>query len=283
MVSNNIEKYNDVMKKLQDYIICEKYVKHIKQRILKNTKNINKNINKNSSNDTNTNNNSKVQQNVINNDNNKNITQTNNKPTIKNPIYYPKDQDALYWILYIMQHSIMDYEYNKNQRFILEKENKIKYVEQLKSHKETIKRQKLMSLSDFENNLIHEKKISINTFLNLCAIEKKNVIFVKKKIFYELLMTDNEDVYIVYHSNSNSNYDKYGFEMCKKDDAKWKNIYSKYIQTNNIMCPIKSISYYKLDDLIQMCEKFGLPTLADGTAKNKKKSELYEDIIQHLS
>ena len=248
---NNFEKYNDVINKLQDYIICEKYIKMIKQDTIKHKTTTKHNKTKN-----------------MNNNNNNNINK------IQDSLYYPKDQDDLYWIFYILQNGIMDYEYNKNNRFIIEKEDKINYIENIKQHKEIIKRQKLMTLSDFENNLVVEKKININAFLNLCAIKKINVIIVKNKFFYELLCSDDEEVYIIYNKkvNSNcSNYERNGFEVCKKNDAKWNKIYSEYLQTNNIMCPIKSISYYKLDDLINICKKMGLSVTIDGTSKNKKK------------
>lgn len=273
---NEFEKYNHVMNKLHDYIICEKFVKLMKQRILY-TKQIVKK--QNNTNNTNNNNNTK-------NNNNTNNTKNIKHDKKKDSLYYPKDHDVLYWIFYIMKKGIMDYEYNKNRRFLIEKEDKIKYIENIKEHKEIIKRQKLMSLSDFENNLIVDKKININTFLNLCAIEKINVLIVKNKIFYELLCTDDNKVFIIRNTKNNHNsssYEKFGFETCEKNDEKWKNIYSYYFQTNNIMCPIKSISYYKLDDLINMCEIFGLDVTINGTSKKKKKCDLYEQIIQHLS
>jgi hypothetical protein len=253
-IKNNLKMYNGVINKLQYYIVSEIYVKMTKDRILSN-------------------------QNVKNNN-------TNNTYKKQDALYYPKDHDALYWIFYIMQHGIMDYEYNKNKRFIIEKEDKIKYIENIKQHKEIIKSQKIISLSDFENNLLVEKKININTFLNLTAIKKLNVIFVKNKCFYELLSTDDEEVFIVYNTKVNtnsSNYEKFGFETCKKNDEKWKKVYSHYFQTNNIMSPIKSLSYYKVDDLVSMCEKLGLTILIDGTSKKKKKTDLYEQIIQQLS
>lgn len=255
-LNNDFQKYNDVINKLQDYIICEKFVKRTKQRIT--SKNIGK------------------KQDV------KNIASEKKQSSL----YYPKDQDALYWIFYIMQHGIMDYEYNKNKRFVIEKEDKINYIENIKQYKEIIKRQKLMSISEFENNLIVEKKININTFLNLCAIKNINVIFIKNKIFYELLSNDDEEVFIVYNTkvnSSSSKYDKFGFDKCKKKDEKWTKIYSQYYQTNNILCPIKSLSYYKVDDLISISQKFNLSVTIDGTSKNKKKTDLYEQIIQHIS
>ena len=180
----------------------------------------------------------------------------------------------------------MDYEYNKNRRFIIENEDKIEHIEHIKEHKEIIKRQKLISLSDFEENLIVNKSININTFLNLCAIKKINVIIVKNKLFYELLSNDEEEVYIVYNTKKNEHssfYDKFGLDSCKKNDEKWINIHSKYIQTNNIMNHMKSISYYKLNDLTDMCNKLGLPIITDCNMKKKKKCELYEQITQYLS
>jgi|UniRef100_A0A6C0IML5 hypothetical protein len=294
--NDEFEKYNVVMNKLHDYIICEKNLKNMKHKILsklnvkKHTTNNNNTTNNNTTNSNNnsSNNTTNSNNNTSNNTTNSNNNTSNNNNYIKKQetLYYPRDQDALYWIFYIMQNGIMDYEYNKNKRFIIEKNDKINYIENIKQHKEIIKRQKIISLSDFENNLIVEKKININTFLNLCAIKKINVIVVKNKIFYELLSNDDEEVFIIYNTKVNincSNYEKFGFETCKKKDEKWNKIYSQYFQTNNIMCPIKSISFYKLDDLINMCEKFGLSVTIDGTSKKKKKSDLYEQIIQHLS
>ena len=49
------------------------------------------------------------------------------------------------------------------------------------------------------------------------------------------------------------------------------------------MCPIKSLSYYKLDDLQNMSNKFGLPTVSKITNKNMTKLQLYEQIILHIS
>jgi hypothetical protein len=255
------KKYNDVINKLQHYIICESFVKHIKQTIY-----IKKNV-------------TAIQSTI-------DKSTIDKKPQLKNTIYYPKSQDMLYWIFYIMQNGVMDYEYNKNKHFLLEKEDKIKYVEQINKHKEIIKRQKIMSLANFENDLIYERKICINTFLNLCAIQKINVIVIKNKIYYELLTTDNNEIFIVYNTKYNQNssqYEKFGVETCLKNDNTWNNITTNLIQTNNIMSPIKSISYYKLNDLIKMCDKFGLPVISTVNMKNKKKSELYEQIIQTLS
>lgn len=247
------KKYNEVVKKLQHYIINENYIKSIKDIILQK--------------------------------NRAKILHKSKKNEIKNDLYCPKEHDKLYWMIYIMKHGIIDYEYNKNKRFLLEKEDKIQYIEQIKNHKEIIKKNKLMTISEFENNLMNDKIININTFLNICGIENKNVVFIRNKLYYELLTTDNDEVFLIHNikNKHNSKFENYTFEKCKKNDKKWKEITSNYIQTNNILNPIKSISYYKLEDLILMSEKFGLSIFKEGENKKKTKKDLYEQIIHHIS
>jgi len=43
--------------------------------------------------------------------------------------------------------------------------------------------------------------------------------------------------------------------------------------------PLKAISYYKLEELIDICKRFGF---FDTTIKNKTKKDLYELIITKL-
>jgi hypothetical protein len=46
--------------------------------------------------------------------------------------------------------------------------------------------------------------------------------------------------------------------------------------------PIKTITYYKVSDLVDMCEKLSIEIINTTTKKNKSKKELYELIIQQL-
>jgi hypothetical protein len=50
--------------------------------------------------------------------------------------------------------------------------------------------------------------------MSLCAIEKINLIFISKKTYYELLMNDNESIYVIRETHFQNNYvKKYGFEI----------------------------------------------------------------------
>jgi hypothetical protein len=42
------------------------------------------------------------------------------------------------------------------------------------------------------------------------------------------------------------------------------------------------LSYYKVKDLTDICEKLSINIINSQTGKNKTKNELYESIIQYL-
>jgi hypothetical protein len=51
---------------------------------------------------------------------------------------------------------------------------------------------------------------------------------------------------------------------------------------DNVDKPIKSVSAYKVSDLMDICNKLAIVTKNEETGKNKSKSELYESIIQYF-
>jgi threonyl-tRNA synthetase len=47
--------------------------------------------------------------------------------------------------------------------------------------------------------------------------------------------------------------------------------------------PIKALSFYKLQELVDFCNKLNLDIINKETNKPKKKQELYEAVLQNLS
>ena len=89
-------------------------------------------------------------------------------------------------------------------------------------------------------------------------------------------MNDTNILYIIY---SLDNY-KFGVKLdINNDSEKIKNTLYKI---ENIDKPIKSITYYKISDLITICNKLSITTLNESTNKNKNKKELYESLIQYF-
>ena len=73
---------------------------------------------------------------------------------------------------------------------------------------------------------------------------------------------------------------KYGFELATTDAL--NNIKNTLYKIDNISKPIKSISSYKVQELIDMCNKLAIETSNKETGKNKSKNDMYEAIIQYF-
>jgi hypothetical protein len=240
--------YNDVLNELHDYMLDNNTIDKYLVRFNENNKKPNQQS--------------------------KNITNKNNK--VNSDFFFPKDNDTLFWCFYIIQNSMLDYEMTNNKNIIFEKNIKIKYVEKIRKEKKTIKNYKLASLTNIENNLVNDDKINELTFLSLCIIEKINVIIIKKNTYFELITNfDTNNVYLINFSNH-----KFGFKLIEKTN------YDNYIQNmfkiENIQKPIKSLTYYKVDELVDICNKLGIEITNLNNGKQKTKKELYELIIQYL-
>jgi len=190
--------------------------------------------------------------------------------------FYPKEKDTLFWCFYIMKHGLLHYQMLHNKNIVFEKNIKIEYVEKLRKEKQQIKPYKFASLHNIENDLVNENKIDAKTFLTLCVLENMNVVFIKRKTYYELSVNDNDEYFVVQFIHA----DKFGFQQMNKiETEKYK---KDLFQIENIDKPIKSITYYKVEDLINICTKLGIEFTNTSNGKKKPKKELYENIVQQL-
>ena len=201
---------------------------------------------------------------------NSNIDKNKNN---NNNIFIPKEKDSLFWCFFLIKNGHLKYELMENKNIITEKQLKIGYVEEIRKHKPIIKQYKFTTLTNIENNLANEDKLNINTFLTLCVTENINVLVIKKNTYYELLMNDSNNIFIVYFLNNG----KFGYEQ---NANKIDNIKLSFFKLDNLEKPIKSITYYKIQDLIEICNKLSIDTTNKETNKCKSKKDLYEDIIK---
>jgi hypothetical protein len=246
-ILQNTNNYNDVITKLQHYILDETNIQHIVS--MKNT-------------------NFKREFKTTKNLDNNSIQKSNNS------IFVPTEKDTLFWCLYIMKNGETNYELLNNRNYIVEKKLKIDYIERIRNQKQLIKTYKFTTLSYLENRLANEDKIDVNTFLSLCVLENLNVIYINKKTYYQLSMSDSGPLHIIY------SLDKYrfGHEINTNNTL----IKSSLLQIDNIDKPIKSISNYKIQELIDICEKLSIETIDKDTNKKKNKNELYESLVQYF-
>ncbi len=199
----------------------------------------------------------------------------------KQTMYFPNQQDSLYWCYYIIKNGDSKYEMLQNKNFLLAKQMKIELVEEIRKHKDIIKMYKFDTLSGIESNLANDNTINSKTFCTLCAINNINVIFIRKNTYFELMMNDTDIVYIVKEVEAQSKYVfKYGFETTTKELA--ESVVKPLYRIESINKPIKCESAYKSQDLIDICCKLAIETNNSATGKKKTKKEMYELIIQYF-
>jgi hypothetical protein len=190
-----------------------------------------------------------------------------------------KEKDSLFWSFYTMVNGDVAYELLKPIHLVKEKKIKIEYIEKLRQNKVLLKQHKFASLVHIENQLLNETKIDLNTFFSLCVLENINIFYVYKKTFYELILNDSNSTFIVYRDNIKYTFEKIimiGSEKIEKYRKEWYKI-------DVLNKPIKSLSSYKLQELVDFCNKLNLDIINKETNKPKKKQELYEAIVQNLS
>jgi hypothetical protein len=174
-----------------------------------------------------------------------------------------------------MKNGIHSYEMFPQKNLIGEKKIKIEYVELIRKNKLLLKKYKFSTFANIENVLANEKRLDMSTFFSLCVLENMNVMFIKNKVYYDLLMNDNDDIFIIRQTNNT-----FGYESSKISEV--SKLKEQLLKIDNVEKPLKAISAYKLDDLLFMCNKLELNTIDNLTKKTKKKKDLYESLFQYF-
>lgn len=212
--------------------------------------------------------------------NDKNVKKNNNnkldEKKKQDPFFIPKQKDGLFWCFYILVNGIEKYKSLDFINIVLEKTMKIDYVELLRKKKDLLKINKCAPLLYIENMLVNEYKIDVKTFIALCVLENKNILFIKDKLYFELEMNNLSEINIIHFFRDNG---KYGFEV---ENSKAEEYRKSLYKINNWDKPIKAISSYNSEELQEIATKLGLETKKED-GKNILKKELYEKIIIHLN
>jgi len=124
----------------------------------------------------------------------------------------------------------------------------------------------------------------MNTFLTLCVLENLNVFYISKNTYHELLMNDTSVIHLIKKgfSNSNKYVANFGYKIENKESEEITKYKNEFYKIDNIDKPIKSISSYKVQELIDFCNKLSIQTVNNETKKQKNKNDLYESLIQYF-
>jgi hypothetical protein len=253
--------YNDVLNKLQYYILDEENIRKsltMKMVFTKNSDSVDK-----------------TKQNC------ETIDTSKTSNSLQKEIFIPNYPDSLFWCYYIIANGDIKYETITHKNALVSKQLKIDLVTLIRSKKDIIKTYKFDTITNIESNLANDNNLNAKTFLSLCAIENINIIYISKKTYYELLMNDSNIIYIVYEKPSQSKYlNKYGYELGSEETI--HKIKSTHYKLDKIDKQLKSMSSYKVEDLVNICNKLAIETTHKDNGKTKAKKDLYESIIQYF-
>jgi len=259
--------YNHVLEKLQDYILNQNNIKKSLQSMFVESCN--------------------EKQLVKNKLSKQNDKKSNINSKFKSGIYVPKYADTLFWCFYIIKNGFEEYENLTSINIVVEKKLKIDYVDKIRQNKNILKKYKVASLTYIEDKLVNEKMIDIKTFFALCIIENINIMYIYKKTYFDLNANMSDLTYKVIHRLDNNvyGYEDISFQDEDEQDDEVEDKINKYkislFQITNIDKPVKSMSYYKVDELVENCKKLGI-VYQDTNSKIKNKKELYEAFMQYF-
>jgi len=200
----------------------------------------------------------------------------------KDDIYKPFQTDSLFWCFYILKYGLSKYEMEVgNQHFPIEKAEKFRYIELFRTKKDILKINKIKPLADLENDLANNPRISIKTFFALCIVEKINILLVDKRKIYESITNDETKVNVI-HRNGVSYENSIEFNV---PDDKLANYRDTYYKVQGFDSGLKSMTSYKVDELLELCKKFDIDvsnSKPNGDTKKLAKKDIYELLVQNF-
>lgn len=189
--------------------------------------------------------------------NSKNNNRQSNKVNLNKII---NNSDELFWIIYKIVEG--EYKYETNCNFKTEKDFKIKCIEDLRLIKTKLKTYKLC-LNRVEDQLLNHKKINLEAFFALSLLFSLNIFYVWNNKFFEFNCNENSDIYIINNNN-----------IIIEDDNKIEFYKNNLFYVENLNKPLKSITSYSKDQLIDIAKKLSI----DNIPSKITKKDIYEKI-----
>jgi len=197
--------------------------------------------------------------------------------------YSMSGSDSILWSAYIMLYGVEKYETIENQ-YVESNRFKFELIEVLRQNKPILKANKI-KLNATEECLVHKPFIALETLHAVAVCKSLSVCIVQDRKYYEIANGDSgafiiekiKGKYVLYIAPNKLNMEYLAY------------IRANYWLMESISAPIRPISAYKLQDLIDISQKLNLPVVnvipgkfgSMGTEKRKTKSELYEAISKY--
>lgn len=198
------------------------------------------------------------------------------KKEVKKDIFIPEEEDTLFWCYVIYKYGYSEYEIKREKKYTSQTDLKINLVYTLRENKELLKKYKFKK-TKLEDNLVNDKKISLDLFLFLIRVNKLNIIYLDENIYFEELNNDTNKKCIIRYDKKE---EKYG--VMDVSDERLEELKKAKLRILNLSKPIKAISNYKVLELREICKTLKI-NIMKTTTKCKTKKELYQLIQEKIN
>jgi hypothetical protein len=193
----------------------------------------------------------------------------------------------IFWLLYICKYGSEQFNsISERDIFKIETTERFNIIDDLNNNISEVKSmcfQHKIKYSNLILNLGNDEDLDLKTFKGLCIYFKINVNFYKLCFREKIFMNDETGV-------SNIVIKKEGYKTnyyLEQEIEKIIDEEDKYIDVTNIQIPMKSVGTYKLDQLQHIAKMLGTTIhkdkgLSTSKKKNKKKGDLYQEIMEKL-
>ena len=194
----------------------------------------------------------------------------------KKNIVVPRFPDTLFWCFFIISQGLAKYDAIIGPGFKEGQAYRIECVERARASPTILKKHRCPRRA-FEALLMGKEKMTMKTFLCLCAIFVHNVAIVKGNLFLEQCLDPTTEQVTTIHYVGLA----YGIESSCDTQTKLINYRKNYWTVLDITKPIRAISKYKVKELRSICEHLRLP-IVDGGGKKLTRKIMYENISHYL-
>jgi hypothetical protein len=192
-------------------------------------------------------------------------------------VFIPKYKDTLFWCFYIITKGWEEFYLIGKKSFSIEKKYKISCIEQLRTQKELLKKNK-WKRNEIESDLLNNKTLSTITFICLCALYDINVILIEDYYYYSYIINPSGSTFYI-----KKNKGRYGLYI--GDTAIIIKELEKMWEIQNLKKPLRGQSSYKVNELKTICKLIDIDIYKDKRIYNKQdiykliKTKLNKDFL----
>ena len=169
--------------------------------------------------------------------------------------------------------------------FVSETEFKYETVELLRGIKHIVKpafKRYKLSIPNFEAELISSKRTTIHVAAGIALAHQKNILYIDDRLFIEITLGGSGTETETTESGAFAVIEKVKNRYCVYNDiggTELERCRRELLKMESIESPVRSISYYKVPDLVEICKRLAITTQL---LRGAKKADLYAEILKYI-